>query len=144
MLVVDDDARLREFMRVNLEMEGYSVREASSAEEALAVIEDQVPELVLLDVVHAGGRRLADAAANAGASRVDPGDHVHRPGGPEAAADAESRGARGFVGKPFNRSSGSNARSNSFLPDRGGPGQLQLFGCSQEPAQDHAEAARSG
>ena len=54
MLVVDDDARLREFMRVNLEMEGYSVREASSAEEALAVIEDQAPELVLLDVVMPG------------------------------------------------------------------------------------------
>jgi excisionase family DNA binding protein len=38
-LVVDDDARLREFMRVNLEMEGYSVREAASAEEALEAIE---------------------------------------------------------------------------------------------------------
>src|SRR5213595_2658579 len=31
-LVVDDDSRLREFIRVNLEMEGYSVREAESAE----------------------------------------------------------------------------------------------------------------
>src|SRR5271154_7384546 len=30
-LVVDDDARLREFMRVSLEAEGYSVREAESA-----------------------------------------------------------------------------------------------------------------
>src|SRR5438270_2764437 len=50
-LVVDDDPRLREFMRVNLEMEGYSVSEAASAEEALSAIEDQVPELVLLDVV---------------------------------------------------------------------------------------------
>src|SRR5205085_12011283 len=45
-LVVDDDDRLREFMRVNLEMEGYSVREAASAEEALEAIEDQAPELV--------------------------------------------------------------------------------------------------
>src|SRR5687768_16259415 len=34
-LVVDDDARLREFVRVNLEMDGYEVREASSAEEGL-------------------------------------------------------------------------------------------------------------
>src|ERR1700710_3153452 len=53
-LVVDDDARLREFMRVNLEMEGYSVREASSAEEALDAIEDQAPAWVLLDVVMPG------------------------------------------------------------------------------------------
>src|SRR2546423_2678343 len=44
-LVVDDDPRLRAFMRVNLEMEGYSVSEAASAEEALSAIEDQVPEL---------------------------------------------------------------------------------------------------
>ena len=35
-LVVDDDDRLREYIRVNLEMEGYSVREAGSAEEGLA------------------------------------------------------------------------------------------------------------
>src|SRR3954447_9926895 len=34
-LVVDDDARLREFIRVNLEMEGYSVAEAASGEDAL-------------------------------------------------------------------------------------------------------------
>src|ERR1700716_3907003 len=35
-LIVDDDDRLREFVRVNLEMEGYAVREAASAEEGLA------------------------------------------------------------------------------------------------------------
>src|SRR5437660_1810703 len=32
-LIVDDDPRLREYVRVNLEMEGYSVREAGSGEE---------------------------------------------------------------------------------------------------------------
>ena len=100
-LVVDDDARLREFMRVNLEMEGYSVREASSAEEALAVIEDQAPELVLLDVVMPGvdGWQMLQRMQERHGSipvimfsgQVDP----------EAGADAESRGARGFVGKPF-------------------------------------------
>jgi len=35
-LVVDDDAALREFIRANLEAEGYSVREAASAGEGLA------------------------------------------------------------------------------------------------------------
>src|ERR671912_2314500 len=30
-LIVDDDDKLREFVRVNLEMEGYTVREAASA-----------------------------------------------------------------------------------------------------------------
>ena len=28
MLIVDDDPRIREFVRVNLEMDGYAVREA--------------------------------------------------------------------------------------------------------------------
>ena len=41
-------------MRTNLELEGYSVREAAGAEEALAAIADQAPELVLLDVVMPG------------------------------------------------------------------------------------------
>src|SRR5438067_11194081 len=53
-LVVDDDPRVREFVRVNLEAEGYRVREAERAEEALAAIEDQAPDLVLLDVVMPG------------------------------------------------------------------------------------------
>src|SRR6266568_7501322 len=53
-LIVDDDARIREFVRVNLEAEGYSVREAGNAEEGLAAIEDQAPDLVLLDIVMPG------------------------------------------------------------------------------------------
>src|SRR4051794_41761217 len=43
-LVVDDDARLREYMRVNLEMEGDTVREASSADEGRQAVGGQSPE----------------------------------------------------------------------------------------------------
>ena len=50
-LIVDDDERLREFIRVNLEMEGYAVREAGSAEEGLQVLEEEPPDLILLDVM---------------------------------------------------------------------------------------------
>jgi excisionase family DNA binding protein len=100
-LVVADDARLREFMRVNLEMEGYSVREAASADEALEALEDQAPELVLLDVVMPGvdGWQMLQRMQERHGSipvimfsgKVDD----------ESAADAEKRGARAFVGKPF-------------------------------------------
>src|SRR2546423_13208874 len=48
-LVVDDDPQVREVVRVNLEMEGYAVREAANAEEGLAAGEDDVPDLILLD-----------------------------------------------------------------------------------------------
>jgi excisionase family DNA binding protein len=100
-LVVDDDPRLREFMRVNLTMEGYSVREAASAEEALAAIEDTAPELVLLDVVMPGidGWQMLQRMQERHGSipvimfsgQVDEG----------AEGQAQERGARGFVGKPF-------------------------------------------
>jgi len=100
-LVVDDDSKLREFMRVNLEVEGYAVREADGAEEALKALEDQAPDLVLLDVVMPGvdGWQMLQRMQERHGSipvimfsgKLDDG----------AATDAEQRGARGFVGKPF-------------------------------------------
>src|SRR5438445_6362340 len=100
-LVVDDDARLREFIRVNLEMEGYAVREAESAEEALSAIEDQAPDLVLLDVVMPGvdgWQMLQKLQERHGSIPVImfSGQVDER-----SAGEAEERGARGFVGKPF-------------------------------------------
>jgi excisionase family DNA binding protein len=53
-LVVEADQRLREQLRVNLELGGYLVREAAAGPEALATINDQSPDLVLLDLVLPG------------------------------------------------------------------------------------------
>lgn len=50
-LIVDDDEGVRAFVRANLELEGYSVREAGSADEGLALLEEQLPDLILLDVM---------------------------------------------------------------------------------------------
>ena len=50
-LIVDDDDRLREFVRVNLEMEGYLVREAAASRQGLAALEEEPPDLILLDVM---------------------------------------------------------------------------------------------
>lgn len=49
-LIVDDDSRLRAHLRTSLEGEGYTVREAGSAEEGLAELAEASPDLVLLDV----------------------------------------------------------------------------------------------
>ena len=51
MLLVDDDDRMRELVRLELEREGYDVQEAASADEGLAAIETRKPELILLDVM---------------------------------------------------------------------------------------------
>jgi DNA-binding NtrC family response regulator len=55
-LVVDDDAALRLLCRVNLELEGFSVREAATVAEAETAIADERPDVVLLDV-HLGGEQ---------------------------------------------------------------------------------------
>jgi excisionase family DNA binding protein len=100
-LVVDDDDRIREYMRVNLEMEGYTVREAAGADEALQAIEDGAPDLVLLDVVMPGidgWQMLQKLQERHGSIPVImfSGQVEER-----TAGEAEERGARGFVGKPF-------------------------------------------
>lgn len=53
-LVVDDDAFNREYLRILLEAGGFSVLEASDGFAALAMLQDTVPDLVLLDVVMPG------------------------------------------------------------------------------------------
>ena len=55
-LVVDDDAALRLLCRVNLELEGFAVREAASVAEAEAALAAERPDVVLLDV-HLGGEQ---------------------------------------------------------------------------------------
>lgn len=52
-LVVDDEPDLREILQCNLEAAGYDVDTASSAEEALQMM-DPCPSLVLLDVMMGG------------------------------------------------------------------------------------------
>ncbi len=50
-LVVDDEKRMIDFIRMNLELEGYQVLEAHNGLEALEMIRTQLPDLVLLDVM---------------------------------------------------------------------------------------------
>ncbi|MTV25059.1 response regulator [Nitriliruptoraceae bacterium ZYF776] len=50
-LVVDDEPDVRLLCRVNLEFEGYEVREAADGEAALAALAASRPDAVLLDVM---------------------------------------------------------------------------------------------
>ena len=49
-LIVDDEARIRDFVRMNLEMEHYGVLEASNGIEALEQLREHLPDLIVLDV----------------------------------------------------------------------------------------------
>jgi two-component system phosphate regulon response regulator PhoB len=48
-LIVDDEAAIREMIRVGLELAGYECLEAENAQDAHGIIIDQRPDLVLLD-----------------------------------------------------------------------------------------------
>ncbi|EFH90918.1 response regulator transcription factor [Ktedonobacter racemifer] len=50
-LIVDDEPRIRDFVRMNLEMEHYRVIEASNGLEALDRLREHLPDLVVLDVM---------------------------------------------------------------------------------------------
>ena len=49
-LIVDDEPRIRDFVRMNLELEHYHVEEASNGFEALEKLRDALPDLIVLDV----------------------------------------------------------------------------------------------
>jgi len=101
-LIVDDDDRLREFVRVNLEMEGYSVREAASAEEGLSALDDEPPDLILLDVMMPqvdGWEMLRRVQERHGVGSIPVVMFSGKVD--DAAGEAAERGASAFIGKPF-------------------------------------------
>lgn len=100
-LVVDDDPGLREFIRANLEAEGYSVREAGSASEGLAALDEGAPDLILLDVMMPrmdGWEMLRRVQERHG---VDAIQVIMYSGKLEEAGKVQERGAQAFIGKPF-------------------------------------------
>jgi two-component system KDP operon response regulator KdpE len=50
-LIVDDEARIRDFVRMNLELEHYRVIEASDGIQALEQLRENLPDLIVLDVM---------------------------------------------------------------------------------------------
>jgi len=141
-LIVDDDPRLREYVRVNLEMEGYSVREAENAEEGLSVLEESTPDLVLLDVMMPGVdgwemlRRVQERHGVGSIPVIMFSGKVDE----QAAAEAASRGAQAFVGKPF---SPQESDGRAFLDDEFDVAQL-LAKSARQPIDDTGDFFSDG
>lgn len=102
-LVVDDEADIRELVAGVLEDEGYETRGAADSDSALEAIAERRPSLVLLDVWLQGSRldglELLDAI-----KRRDPSIPVlviSGHGNLDTAVAAIRRGASDFIEKPF-------------------------------------------
>jgi excisionase family DNA binding protein len=98
-LVVDDDEGTRALVRANLEQEGFDVIEAASATEGLVAIDEEAPDLIFLDVMMPGmdgWEMLQRVQEKHGSTPV-----VMFSGKVDAAGEAVERGAKAFVGKPF-------------------------------------------
>jgi len=102
-LLVDDDERMRELVRIELEREGYEVQEAASADEGLAAIDTRKPQLVLLDVMmpHVDGWEMLRQIQERHGVGAIPVLMFSGQVDADARRQATSSGARGFVGKPF-------------------------------------------
>src|SRR3954453_6116812 len=101
-LIVDGDPLLRRAVRASLGSQGGSVREAGNADEGMAALEDEAPDLILLDVMMPevdGWELLRRVQEKHGVGTIPV---IMFSGGVEEGADEPaSRGAQGFVGKPF-------------------------------------------
>ena len=99
MLVVDDEPAIRLLCRVNLELEGYDVREAGALADARAVLDAEPVALVLLDM-HIGNERGATLLEEL--RRREPRIPVLVvTGSSEVDAGEQPIEADGVLGKPF-------------------------------------------
>ena len=102
-LVVDDEADIRELVSGVLEDEGYAVRTAADSSSALDAIEDRRPSLVLLDV-WLQGSRMDGLQMLQEVKRRDPTLPVlmiSGHGNLDTAVAAVREGAIDFIEKPF-------------------------------------------
>jgi two-component system, NtrC family, nitrogen regulation response regulator NtrX len=102
-LVVDDEADIRELVAGILTDEGYAVRVANDSESALAAIRARKPALLILDIWMSGGGmdglELLDLVKGLDADL--PVIMISGHGNIETAVSAIKRGAYEFLEKPF-------------------------------------------
>jgi len=100
-LVIDDEAEIRESLQTLLEMEGYSVQVADSAAQGLVRFESAIYDLVLLDLMmpdRSGLELLDDLRAR---DKTTPVFLITAYGSVEVAVQALKSGANDYFSKPW-------------------------------------------
>src|SRR6476620_7670735 len=100
-LVIDDEAAIRDSLRMTLEYEGYEFLGAATGQEGLALAEREAPDLVLLDVKMPGmdGIEVLERLRNMNDQL--PIVVISGHGTISTAVDATKKGAFDFIEKPF-------------------------------------------
>jgi DNA-binding response OmpR family regulator len=97
-LVVDDEQRILNFVRIKLMVSGYDVFTSMTGQDALSMVEDKSPDMVVLDIrlpdtdgleVLKQIRASSDLPVIVISARI------------EYTEDALRLGANGFIAKPF-------------------------------------------
>jgi len=102
-LIVDDESAIRDMLRVALEMADYQCLEASNAQEAMALIVDERPDLVLLDWMMPGtsGIELARRLKREEATSEVPIIMLTAKGEEDNKIQGLEVGADDYITKPF-------------------------------------------
>ena len=102
-LIVDDEADIRELVGGILEDEGHETRLAANSDEAFQQIENRVPRLIFLDIWLQGSRLDGLALLDKIKTRYPnlPVVMISGHGNIETAVSAIKRGAYDFIEKPF-------------------------------------------
>ena len=100
-LVIDDDAGIRESLKMTLEYDGYDVAGAATGQEGLNLVEREAPDLVLLDVKMPGMDGIDVLTRLHAMHEMLPVVMISAHGTPSSAVEAIRKGALDFLEKPF-------------------------------------------
>ncbi|MGY2360932.1 EAL domain-containing response regulator [Pseudomonas azotoformans] len=105
LLIVDDEPQVRKLLETLLHHEGYQTVSASSGEEALQVVAQQPPDLILLDIMMPGmdGYEVASQLKSDDATAGIPIIMLSALSDPGARVSGLESGAEEFLSKPIER-----------------------------------------
>ena len=117
-MIVDDERMNRDILEVMLAPEGYQLVTASSGEEALDLVREQPPDLILLDIMMPGldGYQVVARIKASVGSRHIPVIMLTALNDPNSRTHGLSAGAEDFIAKPVNRADVCERVRNLLAP----------------------------
>src|SRR6202163_452324 len=100
-LVIDDEAAIRDSLKMTLEYEGYECIGAATGQEGLALVEREAPDLVLVGVKMPGMDGIVVLGRIRSLDGALPVVVVSGHGALSTAVEATKKGAFDFIEKPF-------------------------------------------